>query len=128
MQLNGQGRQVSVYALRAVRDQVLRVSDHDGCRSGVHALAALRLQLADERLVNVRGSGALAPGSRGGRGVQIGEQRVRLSIVLDRTAAKELRDIVLDAVGGDYHGKRLRFRAGIVHFVHGIHRERVRAQ
>jgi hypothetical protein len=57
-----------LFELRAVRDQVLRIRDHDGRSRGVDALAGLCLQFVDESAVLIRRRPALAgcPRCRGG--------------------------------------------------------------
>src|SRR4029077_12939841 len=53
---------------RAMRNQVLGVGDHDGCRLRAHFLPALRLQFANERRVDGSGVRAVAFSPRfGGR-------------------------------------------------------------
>jgi hypothetical protein len=107
-----------------MRDQVLRVENHDLRRGRVHALATLRPQFTDERLVEIGGGGVLASGARGGGGVQLSEQGMRYTAVLDRTALQELRGVALDALGCDNDFERHRTRSWIVHVVQGIHGER----
>src|SRR5207302_8975161 len=52
--------------LWTVSDEILRVDNHDRCRNGIHIVAALRLQPADERPIDVASGRALTYRPRGG--------------------------------------------------------------
>ena len=88
-------------------------------------LAALRLQLVDERLIDIVSGFAAASCPRSGGGVQLGEERLRYAPVIDRAARAELPDVILDAIGRDDDRETDRRLAGPSHVVSRVNRERV---
>ena len=106
----------SLSLLWAMRDQVLGVGDHDGCRLRGHFLPALRLHFANERRVDGGRVRAVAFGPRLGGRVQLPEERGRL-ILPDRADRKEIVDVSNNTLRGYDDGERNRVRSGIVHVV-----------
>jgi hypothetical protein len=84
-----------------MRNQVLRVRDHDHCRRGVHAFADLRLKLVGERLVVAICRCAIACGACARRGVQFGKHQVGQAMVPNGACCGELVDVLLDAIASN---------------------------